>query len=315
MSSIKDVAKHANVSIMTVSRVINHPHLVREDLQDRVKQSMHTLNYAPNRAARALVSKKTNIVQFVINETLDTIDPYAIKLLSGISKRLAKSHYALLFSTKVDPQIECDGFIVAGLTKAISEEIKSTNKPAVAFGENNLSIPFVDVDNFHAMQVNTYSLILASPTKRIVYFGIKTDALFAKERESGFITATEQHQVISEIIYVDNEFNSAREKALKIIPVFEPDTIICSTDLIARGVIEACTRLKKSIPDDIAITGFDGVLIDQIIYPKLTTLKQPLHIMGEQLAQLMIDQINGQTVEMETYFEPEYLQRDTTRKL
>lgn len=312
MASIKDVARHANVSIMTVSRVINHPHLVREDLQALVKASMRELDYTPNRAARALVSKHTGIIQVVIHEKLNKTDPYALTLLNGISIGLSQRHYSLLILPEYNSNIACDGVIITGMTKKEAPIYTTIQKPVVSFGHNNFSIPFVDIDNFTGQQVIT-QLCLEKGAARIAYFGIQTASPYAKEREFGFNSATKSRKVIVSKHKMLNSHEKSYEKALEILPVFQPDAIVCASDMLALGVIHACQQLNFEIPKDVMITGFDGVFIDEVTRPKLTTVKQPLFEMGQSLASKLIDLIDGKSVELETFFEPTVLKNETTK--
>lgn len=312
MASIKDVARHANVSIMTVSRVINHPHLVREDLQALVKASMSELDYTPNRAARALVSKHTGIIQVVIHEKLNKTDPYALTLLNGISIGLSQRHYSLLILPEYNSNIACDGVIITGMTKKEAPIYTTIQKPVVSFGHNNFSIPFVDIDNFTGQQVIT-QLCLEKGAARIAYFGIQTASPYAKEREFGFNSATKSRKVIVSKHKMLNSHEKSYEKALEILPVFQPDAIVCASDMLALGVIHACQQLNFEIPKDVMITGFDGVFIDEVTRPKLTTVKQPLFEMGQSLASKLIDLIDGKSVELETFFEPTVLKNETTK--
>lgn len=312
MASIKDVARHANVSIMTVSRVINHPHLVREDLQTLVKASMRELDYTPNRAARALVSKHTGIIQVVIHEKLNKTDPYALTLLNGISIGLSQRHYSLLILPEYNSNIACDGVIITGMTEKEAPIYTTIQKPVVSFGHNNFSIPFVDIDNFTGQQVIT-QLCLEKAAARIAYFGIQTASPYAKEREFGFNSATKSRKVIVSKHKMLNSHEKSYEKALEILPVFQPDTIVCASDMLALGVIHACQQLNFEIPKDVMITGFDGVFIDEVTRPKLTTVKQPLFEMGQSLASKLIDLIDGKSVELETFFEPTVLKNETTK--
>lgn len=312
MASIKDVARHANVSIMTVSRVINHPHLVREDLQILVRASMQELGYTPNRAARALVSKHTGVIQVVIHEQLNKTDPYALTLLNGISIGLSLRHYSLLILPQYNPDIACDGLIITGITRKEGSYYKDIQKPMVAFGHNNFSIPFVDIDNFTAQKAIT-ELCMDKGATRIAYFGIQTTSPYSKERELGFNAATKSRKVIVSKHKMSNTHQSSFEKALEILPVFQPDTIVCASDMLALGTIHACQKLNLNIPNDIAITGFDGIFIDEVTRPKLTTVKQPLFDMGQSLALKLIDLIDGKTVELETFFEPTVIKNETTK--
>lgn len=88
MATLADVAKRANVSKMTVSRVINHPDQVSDELKMLVYSAMEALEYVPNYAARALVQNRTQVIKFLILEEIDTVEPYYMNLLTGISREL-----------------------------------------------------------------------------------------------------------------------------------------------------------------------------------------------------------------------------------
>lgn len=104
MVTLSDVAKQANVSKMTVSRVINHPEQVTAELRQLVEAAMTTLDYRPNAAAKALANNRTNVVKLVILEDIDTTEPYYMSLLFGIAKGLDKRGYALQLVTERAPR-------------------------------------------------------------------------------------------------------------------------------------------------------------------------------------------------------------------
>ena len=118
MVTLTDVAKRANVSKMTVSRVINHPEQVTDELKELVFKAMKELDYRPNVAAKALANNRTQVIKFFILEEMDTTEPYYMNLLTGIAKELDKYHYTLQLVTKNSFDIgACDGYIITGMQK------------------------------------------------------------------------------------------------------------------------------------------------------------------------------------------------------
>jgi DNA-binding LacI/PurR family transcriptional regulator len=114
MTTLSDVAKEANVSKMTVSRVINHPEQVTPELRVMVEKAMESLNYHPNSIAQALVNNRSNVVKFVTLEDIDTTEPYYINLLFGFARGLNSKQYAMQLVTDPD-QIEkgrADGYLL-----------------------------------------------------------------------------------------------------------------------------------------------------------------------------------------------------------
>ncbi len=101
MVTLGDVAKQANVSKMTVSRVINHPEQVTDELKQLVFTAMRQLDYRPNVAAKALANNRTQVIKFFILEDIDTVEPYYMNLLFGIASGLDKKQYALQLVTKI----------------------------------------------------------------------------------------------------------------------------------------------------------------------------------------------------------------------
>ena len=157
MVTLSDVAKEANVSKMTVSRVINHPEQVTKELRSLVEKAMKTLHYSPNSAARALAKNRTNVVKFIILENIDTTEPYYMNLLFGITQGLNRHQYALQLLTSVDEITKgnADGYIITGARSSDSEWLDKLDKPFVLFGENRYGYDYVDTDNKIGEQIAT----------------------------------------------------------------------------------------------------------------------------------------------------------------
>ena len=100
VATLADVAKAANVSKMTVSRVLNHPDQVSDELKNLVYQAMADLNYQPNRLARALVNQQNQMVKLMILEDTDLVEPYYMALLTGIAMELDRHSYGLQILTR-----------------------------------------------------------------------------------------------------------------------------------------------------------------------------------------------------------------------
>lgn len=149
MVTLSDVAKQANVSKMTVSRVINHPEQVTEELRGLVEAAMVELDYHPNSVAQALVNNRTNVVKFVTLEDIDTTEPYYMNLLFGFARGLTKKQYAFQLVTDLNRIEEgrADGYLITGSRTHNYELFDKLKKPFVLFGENHRGYDFVDTDN------------------------------------------------------------------------------------------------------------------------------------------------------------------------
>lgn len=192
MPTLADVAKRANVSKMTVSRVINHPEQVTDELKELVFTAMAELDYRPNIAAKALVSNRSQIIKLFILEEIDTTEPYYMNLLMGIAKRIGKEHYSLQLVTNDAFDVgSCDGYIITGVRQRDFDWINRLEKPVVLFGENRMGYDYVDSDNqYGTAKATQYALEVGYQT--VVYIGIDEAEPFELSREAGYLKVMEE---------------------------------------------------------------------------------------------------------------------------
>ena len=314
MATLSDVAKKANVSKMTVSRVLNHPEQVTDELKELVYQAMQELDYVPNYAARALVNNRTQVIKLLILEEMDTVEPYYMNLLTGISRELDKNHYSLQLVTRTSLNIgKCDGIIVTGMREKDYSFIDKINIPVVLFGENVHGYDFVDVDNKKGAYTSTKHLLNIG-YKQLVFIGIDEEEPFEKLREDGYIEAMAEEQLHGKVLRVKN---SSREAEAKVVDFLANEIgkygFVCASDRIAMGVIRAIQQTGKKVPEDYAVTGFDGVFLDRISSPKITTIKQPVLEMGEACARVLLKKIDERNKKQGKHiFEPKLIVREST---
>lgn len=318
MTTLSDVAKKANVSKMTVSRVINHPEQVTPELRVIVEKAMENLDYHPNSIAQALVNNRTNVVKFVTLEDIDTTEPYYMNLLFGFARGLNTKQYAMQLVTNRDQLEEnrghADGYLITGARNKDYEWFDKLDKPFVLFGENHRGYDFVDSDNQTAEKIAT-QYALDRLYKHIVFIGIDIKEPFEYSREAGYINTLQQHQLIPEIYRVPNHSHAAQKIIHEHFKDFKKDTcFICASDRIAVGVVRQLQDEGGRIPADFGVIGFDGVFLDQVSNPKLTTVKQPIFEMGEMLAKMLLQKIEQSgSPQGEIMLKPKLVRRDTTR--
>lgn len=315
MATLSDVEKKANVSKMTVSRVINHPETVTDELKKLVHSAMKELNYIPNYAARALVQNRTQVVKLLILEEMDTTEPYYMNLLTGISRELDRNHYALQLVTRNSLNIgQCDGIIATGLRKNDFEGvIKAFEKPLVVFGQNEMGYDFIDVNNEKGTFMATRH-VMGLGEREVVFFGIDLDEPFERAREQGYIRAMNKSFKKSNMFRIDNSSKKSEDLARELLKSMDNQAaFVCASDRIALGVIRAAQSLGKRIPEDVAVTGNDGVFLDRISSPRLTTVRQPVVEMGEACAKMLLKKMNEDgAAQGSLFFEPELIVREST---
>ncbi len=223
MVTLSDVAKQANVSKMTVSRVINHPEQVTAELRQLVEAAMATLDYRPNAAAKALANNRTNVIKLVILEDIDTTEPYYMSLLFGIAKGLDKCGYALQLVTereRLGKGNAADGFIVTGARAADLPLIDAlsywTQHPELT----NCMIASVDgtkVESVVNMAVNMYKTKGQLPAT--IYVGSDNDPaghqLYDKLQDSILANTEAEVTTFKPLFPQDNAITQATYQDLK----------------------------------------------------------------------------------------------------
>jgi len=314
MATQKDVAKLANVSFITVSRVINNMGNVKEETRERVLAAIKELNYYPNTIAQGLNRNKvrTLAIQAPIPSDI-TIEEtsYYRRLLIGIEKYCIKENYDILLSTQrgdinsfdyLKPFYErkADGIALLGACPTIeqSEKILKDAIPCVVVGDRpgRNTIPYIDSDNFQGMySAGVYAIERGH--RNIAYITGNVMTRNATDRLSGYKASLNQAgiEIRDELIY-HGEFT--KESGRKAFYYFRnlpnrPSIVLSSTDLMAIGIYEEARRTGLRIPEDLSIIGFDGHEICSYTSPPLATFYQPLEEMGVECARILIEQIEN----------------------
>lgn len=286
MVTLADVARRANVSKMTVSRVINHPEQVTDELKKLVFAAMHELDYRPNVAAKALAKNRTQIVKFFILEEISTVEPYYMNLLLGISLALSRHQYSLqlVANNNFDLGV-CDGY------------------------------DFVDTNNKEGGMLSTrYALSLGYD--KVVFVGIDLKEAFEYSRERGYLQVMQESLREPEIVRVENHSHKSQEMLQKNWEKYPKNTaFVCASDRIAVGIERAIQEKGASIPDDYGIIGYDGIFLDQVVSPRLTTIRQDVAKLGEICGEMLLNKIEQKGKKQGfKLLDPMLVKRETTRR-
>ncbi len=305
MTTLLDVAKKANVSKMTVSRVINHPDKVTDELKQLVYEAMRELDYHPNVIAKALANNSTRIIKLCILEDIDTTEPYYMNLMIGIAKTLDLHQYSLQLVTRRNFDIgNCDGYIITGMRISDVDWIKNLKKPVVLFGENRYGFDFVDTNN----KAGTYllsQLALKKGYEKLIYVGIDSKESFEYSREAGYLQQVQEKRMVPELHRFGNHSHLSEDFVRENWEKIPKNTaFICASDRLAIGVERAIVRCGGKVPDDFGVTGFDGVFLNQIASPKITTIKQSIIQMGSACGEVLLDKIKSGESQGSLVFEP-----------
>lgn len=303
MASVVDVAKLANVSIATASRVLSDSsHPVSTKMRARVLEAARTLNYSPSALAKAMVTGDTRIVGVIIG---DATDPYFAAIVRGVED-MARKHGYLIIVCNSDriPAIELqylktlndyrvDGMIFAGgglVDEDYIQEIRQALDVFYARGAVCVSLAkhlfpslSVHVDNEQVVK-DAVNYLSSLGHTRIAYISGPELLTTAKLRLGGYKAALESHELELNPDFVlsgDYKFEAGLSAAHAIAAMRpKPTAVLASNDIMAIGCVVGLKELGFGIPEDINVMGIDDILAARFVDPPLTTVSLPLYELG-----------------------------------
>ncbi len=315
MLSIKDIARFANVSPATVSRVINSREYVKDEIRERVMTIVKEKGYVPSHAARSMVLRRTFTVGIVIP---DTFNMFQRQLFSIIERHLETyGYHTLFFFVKWDPESEqaclkriksekLDGIIMIHEVRypAFYEYLAESPMPVVlsTFDRPDYNFPAVHVDE-ESGAAEAVSHLVGLGHRRI---GIIAGAhfSFSDQRTRGYRKTLEEHGIEyheSDQVNVPSYSAEAGKRGMeRLLASGRKCTAVFGvTDEIAIGAIRALFEAGLSVPEDMSIVGFDDIDITAYLAPGLTTIRQPILDMGARTAEVMSRLISGDDIGVE----------------
>ncbi|MEH7234588.1 LacI family DNA-binding transcriptional regulator [Bacillus sp. JJ1562] len=288
MVTMKEIARLANVSSATVSRVLNNSGYVSDDVRKRILKIIEETGYIPSEHAKALRTKQSNVIGVILPK-LST--ETASRLVSGISEELAKHGYQILLTnTNLDPEKEIeyvkllkskqvDGIILLATNRGedLLTEIKKLRIPFVATGQEMEGVASVINNNFQAAKDIT-NLLIEKGHRNIAFIGVdEADYEVGYKRKAGYLAALEENQLPVVNKWIEKaEFTieSGYSMAKKIFEVSseKPTAIVAVTDRLAIGAMEYLKEQGLEIPNDVALTGMGASDLSKYVVPKLTTV-------------------------------------------
>lgn len=320
MSTLKDLSKETGYTVMTISRVINSPDKVKPKTREKIVAAMEKLKYSPNPVAKALVEKRSGIIDVYVPYSIDLSNPFVMHLVTGISESLSRYMYS--FHIRRDRALEhtCDGYIVTGLLRnelhEMYEYANERGRPLVLFGHTELpDINCIDVDNIAGAKEATF-LLLKHGHKRIAMINVDEQKDYTIDRFVGYREALEADgEAVDEsiVIYATNSVQGGYIAAQKLLRDKTFSALFCATDTIALGAIRALTEAGIKVPDDISVVGFDGLGHHLLTYPHITTVQQPVFEIGKMLADTLVNRISGKSAPVKLLIKPDILIQDSVR--
>ncbi|MHC1749938.1 MAG: LacI family DNA-binding transcriptional regulator [Cellulosilyticaceae bacterium] len=327
MYTIKDVAKLANVSISTVSYAINNTGNVSEKTRKKVLAAAKELDYKPNGMARSLKMKKNNIIAVVVNEFYG---PIYGEIIRGITQITKTNEYEVVVAecfsdkvniTKVLSQRLVDGAIIlaANVDNDTIESLASEHFPIVTLDRELRGdyITSVLIDNEVASyEIAKYFYELGY--KQVGFLSGPKDTYDNNKRFEGFKKGIKEFDLeFSAKYHINGDFTEqggylAMQKFLKEnIP---PRAFFIANDEMAIGALKALEENNISVPEQVALIGFDDIRLGEYVTPKLTTVKRPCYDLGVVAANSLIAALKGEHTSKVTTLSSELIIRESCHK-
>ncbi|MFF0476285.1 LacI family DNA-binding transcriptional regulator [Streptomyces sp. NPDC004284] len=303
-----DVAKLAGVSHQTVSRVLNGAPHVRPDTRDRVLAAIRELDYRPNSAARALVTRRSQTLGVV---SFDSTLYGPASMLDGIEQAARSAGYFVsvtslrsLDGRSVQEAVDrlrdqgVEGVVViAPQTSSVSAVARlSSSVPVVAVGSGNQTrVPMVSVGNrFGAGEATGHLLDLGHRT--VHHLAGPVNWLESQDREEGWRSALRAAGApVPEVERGDWSARSGYQAGLRIARLPDVTAVFCANDHMALGLLRALHEAGRSVPDEISVVGFDDIPEAAYFIPPLTTVRQDFGELGRQALELLVGELEGAT--------------------
>ncbi|AMB59755.1 LacI family DNA-binding transcriptional regulator [Microterricola viridarii] len=310
--TLEMVAAHAGVSRATVSRVVNGSPTVASDIVESVNKAIAELNYVPNRAARMLASRRTQVIALIVPESSAKIfaDPFFAQLVQGVGMHLAETEYMLNMLIESEANSgktrryllggNVDGALVVSHHSGDHSYAQLNGTLPVVYGGRPLVAEegdtfYVDVDNRGGAASATTHLIDIG-RRHIATIAGPLDMPPGFDRLDGWRSVMREQGLDDSLVEQGDFTVPSGAEAMRRLLQREPgiDAVFAANDQMAVGAYQALAEAGRQVPADVAVIGFDDNSFAETATPALTTVRQPAVGMGQAMAELLVQIIEGQ---------------------
>lgn len=328
--TIYDVAREANVSMATVSRVVNGNPNVKPTTRKKVLATIERLGYRPNAVARGLASKKTTTVGAIIP---DISSIFFAELARGIEDIATMYKYNIILSnsdqnkdkelqlinTMLEKQVDGIIFMGGNISEEHVQQFSTSSVPVVlaATYDGTDSIPSVNID-YEAAAYEATKQLIDKGNKKIAFISGKEEYTINELKYQGYLRALREASISEVDEYVvngDYSYDSGINAVQQFMSLDDrPTAVFAASDAIALGVIHGAQDLGYRVPEDIEVFGFDNTKLATMVRPTLSTVVQPMYDIGAVAMRLLTKFMNKEEVEEKKVILPHRLiERNSTK--
>jgi len=312
MATVRDVAKLAGVSPITVSRVINNTGYISEETRRRVDEAIRQLGYVPNTLARSLRLRQTNTLALVLT---DISNPFWTTVVRGVEDAASDAGFNVILCNTDESETEQDKYLSVLLQKRVdgvllvpvrctSTPVNFIQKQKVPLVVLDRHIPGVEVDSVRCdSEGGGYELVrllIAKGHRKIAMLSGPRGVSSADDRVAGYQRALAEAGLkpLNELIFYGEFTQTSGYQMMKQALAVEPQlsAVFAGNNFITMGAFKASRDAGLRIPEDIALVGFDDLPIDLVIDPFFTVAAQPAYEMGKQATELLLAHIARQDI-------------------
>jgi LacI family transcriptional regulator len=314
--TLHDVARLAGVSTATVSRVVHGQDRVRESTRARVQQAIEELGYVPDGAGQSLSRRRKDVIGLVcVEREVDHIDIenvgllYYDEVLRGVEACIRHRNWSLLItfmqgdrpdfrrmdalSGKVDGILIGEGFVASSIVERLAARVPVV---IIAGTPGEPAADVVAADNFSGSAAIITHLIVDHGKRALFYVDGPQNSPDAGERRQALEYVLRSHPQCRLIgstqgILSVRSGELAGENLLARYRTALPDAVVCANDQMAIGVLRAFATAGVRVPEDVAVVGFDDIALGSLYDPALTTVYQPMRMLGERACARLLDRI------------------------
>ena len=333
-TTIIDVAKKAQVSVATVSRVVNGNYPVKDATRRKVLEAIRDLKYIPNIQARELNTQRSSIIGIIVPSLFNT---FFAEVVNGIESFTASSGYSLLLTyTKDNPISEkrCMNELLMRNVSGIINISPNTEKVASDFFDQIAErMPMVFINSYVKRPAISYvnndeQIGTKIALEYLISLGHKNICFIRGDRSDSYEFKQNAYEEIMKKMHnfredyilnigAGNSIETVELTAEKVVETLqekkEITAIFSCNDLMGIGAVNGCHRLGIKVPQDMSVMGFDNILLSNFIEPKLTTMDQNMMTLGWTAASLLMEKIaNENKTSRQVVLQNTLVLRDTT---